>query len=276
MSTAPSFTPLVPPPSGPSEPALFFAFAQDRLLVHLERQAPRIPLLHQAGELGLPVVRQQYLGTLGQTHCYSLELEPEVQPPAGMALKGLRQLFGLLEEELFWVAGRAVQIVNWDRTHQYCGQCGTSTVSRPAERAKECPACGLLSFPRVSPAIIVLVERGRQLLLARNQRFPPGRYSIIAGFVEPGETLEEAVAREVREEVSIEISDLRYFASQPWPFPHSLMVGFTAQYAGGEIKPDPAEIEDAAWFTPDHLPDLPDGISISRRLIDWFLAKHRG
>ncbi|MBI2502408.1 MAG: NAD(+) diphosphatase [Candidatus Latescibacteria bacterium] len=276
MPTASAFTPLVMPPAGRSEPALFFAFAGDRLLVHLEGPAARVPLLGQAEELGPPVLRQQYLGTLGQIHCYSVELATDAQPPAGMALKGLRQLFGLLEEEFFWVAGRAVQIVNWDRTHQYCGQCGTPTTPRPAERARECPACGLLSFPRVSPAIIVLVERGRQFLLARNQRFPPGRYSIIAGFVEPGETLEQAVAREVREEVNIEVSDIRYFASQPWPFPHSLMVGFTAQYAGGEIRPDLAELADAAWFTPDHLPDLPDGISISRRLIDWFLAKHRG
>jgi len=167
-----------------------------------------------------------------------------------------------------------VQIVNWDHTHQFCGQCGTPTVYRTAERARECPSCGLLSFPRVSPAIIVLVERGRQFLLARNHRFPPGRYSIIAGFVEPGETLEQAVAREIREEVGIQVSQIRYFGSQPWPFPHSLMVGFTAQYAGGEIHIDPAELEDAGWFTPDKLPDLPDRISISRRLIDWFLAEH--
>ncbi|MCC7261054.1 MAG: NAD(+) diphosphatase [Candidatus Latescibacteria bacterium] len=275
MSDPAAFTPLVAPPTGPAEPSLYFAFSQDRLLVHLEGQSARVPILGEAAELGLPVIRQQYLGTLGQIHCYSVELPPDAETPQGMALKGLRQLFGLLEEPLFWVAGRAVQIVNWDRTHQFCGQCGTATVSRPTERAKECPACGLLNFPRVSPAIIVLIERGRQFLLARNHRFPAGRYSIIAGFVEPGETLEEAVAREVREEVSIEVSDIRYFASQPWPFPHSLMVGFTAQYAGGEIRPDPAEIEAAAWFTPDELPDLPDGISISRRLIDWFLAKHR-
>ncbi len=275
MSTAPAFTPLVAPPADQGPAALYFAFAQDRLLVHLEGRSARIPLVAEAAQLGLAALRQQYLGTLGTTHCFSLELEPDAQPPEGMALKGLRQLFGLLEESQFWVAGRAVQIVNWDRTHQFCGQCGGPTTSRPSERAKECTACGLLSFPRVSPASIVLVERGREFLLARNQRFPPGRYSIIAGFVEPGETLEEAVAREVREEVNIEVSDIRYFASQPWPFPHSLMVGFTAQYAGGELKPDHTEIEDAAWFTPDHLPDLPDGISISRRLIDWFLAKHR-
>ncbi|MBM3279859.1 MAG: NAD(+) diphosphatase [Candidatus Handelsmanbacteria bacterium] len=276
MTALSGFVPLVAPPSPAPDAALIFAFSQDRLLVYLEGKAARVPVQDQPAGLGLTLLRQQYLGTLGQTHCYSAELEQGAQPPAGMALKGLRQLFGLLPEEHFWAAGRAVQVVNWDRTHQYCGQCGAPTLSRPTTRAKECPSCGLLSFPRVSPAIIVLVEREGQMLLARNHRFPPNRYSVIAGFVEPGETLEEAVAREVREEVNVEVAEIRYFGSQPWPFPHSLMVGFTAQYVGGEIRPDPEELAGAAWFGPDHLPDLPDGISISRKLIDWFLAKHRG
>jgi NAD+ diphosphatase len=141
------------------------------------------------------------------------------------------------------------------------------------ERAKECPRCGLLVFPRLSPAIIVLVERGHQMLLGRPRHFPPGLYSVIAGFVEPGETLEDAVMREVQEEVGIAIKDLRYFGSQSWPFPHSLMVGFTATYAGGEISLDEMEMEDAGWFTADNLPTLPGKISIARELIDWFLAK---
>jgi NAD+ diphosphatase len=194
-------------------------------------------------------------------------------PTEGLQLEELRPLFGRLDEPSFWVAGRAAQIVHWDRTHRYCGRCGTPTHRHPTDRARECSACGLQAFPRLSPAVIVLVERGRQLLLARSPRFPRGRYSIIAGFVEPGETLEEAVARELREEVGIEVRDVRYFGSQPWPFPHSLMVGFTAQYAGGEVRPDPAELEDAGWFTRDHLPDLPDRLSISRHLIDAFLAR---
>jgi NAD+ diphosphatase len=146
-------------------------------------------------------------------------------------------------------------------------------VMSQAERAKECPQCGLLAFPRLSPAIIVLVQRRHELLLARPYHFPPGLYSVIAGFVEPGETLEEAVVREVREEVNLAIKDIRYFGSQPWPFPHSLMIGFTATHAGGEISIDDAEIEDAGWFKADALPTLPGKISIARKLIDWFLAK---
>jgi NAD+ diphosphatase len=121
---------------------------------------------------------------------------------------------------------------------------------------------------------MALVHRGRELLLARSPHFPPGMYSALAGFVEPGETLEQTLVREVREEVGIEVTNLRYFASQPWPFPHSLMIAFNADYAGGEIAPDPAEIEAAEWFSPERLPPvLPGKISISRRLIDAALGE---
>jgi NAD+ diphosphatase len=145
----------------------------------------------------------------------------------------------------------------------------------PGERAKRCPACGLLSFPRLSPAIIVLVERDDRVLLARGVNFPEGMYSTLAGFVEPGESLEEAVHREIGEEVGVALTDLRYFGSQPWPFPHSLMIGFTARYAGGEIVLDDREIADAAWFTADRMPRVPQKLSIARRLIDSYVAKHR-
>ena len=269
------FISAVAHPVGRTEPALFFAFQNDSLLIYLEDEVARIPCLDDFGELGLPAVRQHYLGRAGELHCYAVEMQADVVAPQGMAFEGLRQLFGRLDEDLFQVGGRAVQIVNWDRTHQFCSQCGTPTQPHARDRARECPECGLMSFPRLSPAIIVLIERGREFLLARSPRFPSGRYSIIAGFVEPGETLEEAVAREVLEEVSIEVRDIRYFGSQPWPFPNSLMLGFTAQYASGEIRIDEDEIEDAGWYTPDNLPDLPDGISISRQLINWFLDKHR-
>jgi NAD+ diphosphatase len=190
-----------------------------------------------------------------------------------MTFEGLRQVYGLLDEDLFWIAARAVQIVDWDRTHQFCGRCGLPLKIKTTDRAKECFQCGLLHFPRLAPAIIVLVERGDKLLLARSRHFMPGMYSVLAGFVEPGEPLEEAVVREVREEVGIEIKDIKYFGSQPWPFPHSLMIGFTATYASGEISPDDSEIEDAGWFTVDNLPRIPGKISIARKLIDWFMEK---
>jgi NAD+ diphosphatase len=140
------------------------------------------------------------------------------------------------------------------------------------ERAKRCPACNLHAWPRVSPAVIARVTRGNEILLARGRRFPDPIYSVLAGFVDPGESLEEAVVREIREEVGVEVTDLCYFGSQPWPFPHSLMVGFTARWAGGEIRIDEEELVDAAWFDVDALPPVPPRLSIARRLIDDFVA----
>ena len=160
--------------------------------------------------------------------------------------------------------------LDWDRTHQYCGRCGTKTIDAEGERAKRCPNCGLSNYPRLSPSIIVRINRGDEILMARAFRFPPGMYSVLAGFVEPGETLEEAVEREVWEEVRIRVKNIRYFGSQPWPFPHSLMLGFTAEYAGGEIEIDQVEIEDAGWYSAANLPQLPPRLSIARRLIDDF------
>ncbi len=261
------------PPGGCSEPAWWFIFQENRLLISPSSESVTLPLLIDLNELGLIVMRQNYLGQLGHRLCYAAEVAEETIPPEGMAFEGLRQIYGRLDEDLFWVAARAVQIIDWDRTHQFCGRCGVPLRTKPDERAKACPQCGLLHFPRLAPAIIVLVERGNQLLLARSRHFMPGMYSVLAGFVEPGESLEEAVVREVKEEVGIEIQDIKYFGSQPWPFPHSLMIGFTAAYASGEISLDDKEIEDAGWFTAEKLPRIPGKISIARKLIDGFLAK---
>jgi NAD+ diphosphatase len=265
----------IEPPKEKSEPAWWFAFLGNKLLVYLEPFSVTIPCLVHFAELGLTALHQHYLGRLDNRHCYAVGIAEGTVPPAGMSFEGLRQVYGRLEEDLFWIAARAVQIVDWDRTHQFCGRCGAPLRTSSTERAKECPQCGLLHFPRLSPAIIVLVERGQQLLLARSRHFLPGMYSVLAGFVEPGETLEEAVVREVKEEVGLTVKDIRYFGSQPWPFPHSLMIGFTATYTGGEISLDNTEIEDAGWFTIGNLPPLPGKISIARKLIDSFLAKTR-
>ncbi len=210
-----------------------------------------------------------FLGALDGLPCAALE-EPGEDDDGFV---DLRQLWGRVGEQVWAIAGRAVQIVAWDRAHQFCGRSAQRTEPMPAERARRCPRCGLVAYPRLAPAVIVLVERpdGRALL-ARNARFPGAMYSCLAGFVEPGETLEQTVHREVREEVGIEVRDLRYFGSQPWPFPHSLMVGFFAQFASGELSPDGDEIAEAGWFSPSELPSLPGKISIARALIDeWCL-----
>jgi NAD+ diphosphatase len=267
------FVPALHPPDEPPRAALWFAFSGDRLLVRPD--AERATLLDYAdlAKLGVAFDEGHYLGRLdADLDCYAVAIDAS-EAPEGAALEGLRALYGRLSEEQFSIAGRAVQILLWDKTHRFCGRCGQPTVNAPGERAKLCPQCGLLNFPRLSPAVIMLIRRGEdEFLLARNRAFADGFFSVLAGFVEPGESLEEAVAREVREEVSLEIRDIRYFGSQPWPFPHSLMIGFTANYISGEIQPQADEIAEAHWYSRrGELPRLPGKLSIARRLIDAFL-----
>lgn len=203
---------------------------------------------------------------------------PRGEDPSFGAATDLRSFFGQTNEHEWVVAGRGVQIVEWARTHRFCGRCGEVTRQAEEERAMVCPSCSLLAFPRLSPAMITLVTRGepgpnQEALLARGVRFNGAMYSCLAGFVEPGESLEDAVRREVFEEVSINIKSPTYFGSQPWPFPNSLMVGFLAEYESGEIICEPTEIVDAGWYRRDNLPNIPPGISIARKLIDaWLLA----
>jgi len=207
-------------------------------------------------------------------YCRAAWVAKEAVAPEGHAFRGLRSLFGRLDEPMLAVAGRAFQIADWARTHRYCGACGKPMARAPGERAMKC-VCGHLAYPRISPAMMVLVKRGPAILLARNVAVPAGgRMSALAGFLEPGESIEDAIHREVREEVGVEVKDLRYFASQSWPYPHALMIAFTAEYAGGELRLDPGEIAEARWFAPgDPLPELSPKQSISRALIDANLPK---
>lgn len=244
------------------------------MLVSMERAVPEIPLSETLETLGFSPISEYYLGMFGDTLCYAVHFPKETEPPANMNFLGLRGLFGRLEDGSYHIAVRALGIINWDRTHRFCGQCGSLAEKHSSILARHCPSCGLTLFPRISPAVIVLVERNGKALLARSGRFPEELYSVIAGFVEPGETLEETVKREVKEETGIDVKNIRYFGSQPWPFPDSLMIGFTARYAGGEINIDGDEILDARWFSPDQFPTIPGKISIARALIDWFLLKH--
>lgn len=199
--------------------------------------------------------------------CYAAEIDRVPESVTG-ELVPVRSVYGLAGAEAFALAGRASQLMDWRKNHRYCGRCATPTTMKTTEFAMACPACGLLAYPRISPAVMVLIGRGDELLLARSPHFKPGIFSALAGFVEAGETLEQCAVREVREEVGIQISNLRYFRSQPWPFPDSLMLAFFADYAGGEITPDPSEIEAAGWFSRSALPPLPDQASIARHLIE--------
>lgn len=267
------FTPGAVAP-GSAGPALWFVFRGDRLVLRAGQERPTPLTEADLPDLGVAWLRSHFLGRYGEVGCYSAEIPPDAPLPAGFQAVSLRQTFGMLDEPLFWVAARAIQIVDWDRTHLFCGRCGAPTRRQPTEHVKVCPACGLTSYPRLAPAVIVAVEKEARLLLAHNKRHPAGFHSVLAGFVEPGETLEQAVTREICEEVGLTVTDIRYFGSQPWPFPHSLMIAFTARYAGGELAFGDEEIESADWYAADSLPLVPPPISIARRLIDDFVARH--
>ncbi|HXK89394.1 MAG TPA: NAD(+) diphosphatase [Thermosynergistes sp.] len=251
---------------------IWYIFKGDELLLY-SASRPRLPHSSEVAPLASSSVRSGKL-SMGCREAFWAEVPSDLSIPSKMVPMGLREVGALLGEETFAEAGRAFQIMNWYRRAFFCVSCGAPLRDSSDDHARECTSCGSIFYPPISPAVIVAVERDGKILLARNVRFPPGRYSVIAGFVEPGESLEETVRREVREEVSLEIRDLQYFGSQSWPFPHSLMVGFTAHWASGEIQVDGKEIEDAGWFAPDEMPDLPQGVSISRKLIEHFRSAH--
>ena len=263
-------------PAPAAGPAYWLAFRGYKILMQTTESTLQVPFLPELSVLGLPIHSRIYLGELDGAPCWAVDLGPEAPTPVGTAYLGLRNIFKQMDEEWFNLAGRAFQILNWDRTHRFCGRCGSPTEIKADERAKSCSQCGQLSFPRISPAVIVAITRGDRILLARGKRFVAPMYSVLAGFVEPGETFEECVQREVLEEVGVAVKNISYFASQPWPFPDSLMVGFTAEYAGGEFKLDENEIMDAGWFSVADFPQLPDKMSIARRLIDWFVDSRAG
>jgi NAD+ diphosphatase len=260
-------------PGSEGDEGYWFVFRGDQLLVSVGTAARcGIPLLT---ELGMKPVNRHYLGRFENRHCYAAEAPEGAEPSGNLEFHTLLDLFYRLDEGWFTMAGTAFQIVHFDRTHRYCGRCGCPTQASEKERARVCPGCGLIGYPRISPSMIVAVIRDDKILLARSPRFKGGFFSVLAGFVEPGETLEECVKREVREEVGIGVGNIRYFGSQPWPFPHSLMVGFIADHEAGEIVADPDEIVDAGWFSAERLPEIPGKISIARRLIDWFVESRR-
>jgi NAD+ diphosphatase len=253
-----------------SEPQLF-AFCGERLLVEEQGGNLRLPA-SLPSTLEQAVCYQRLLTRPGQGQWRIVELAP-FDLPDGLRFFSLRRVYAGLGETLWAWAGHAVQIVHWNRDHQFCGRCGSRTVEQMDELAKRCPDCDLISYPRLSPAVIMSVTDGDRILLGRAKHFAPGRYSVLAGYVEPGETLEQAVRREVFEETGVSLAEIEYFGSQPWPFPHSLMVAFRCCYAEGQVRVNDHELEDVQWFTADAMPQLPPRMSIAHQLIDDFLAR---
>jgi NAD+ diphosphatase len=269
------FVPHHRAPESPGENPILFAFRGREILVTHDL---RLPSVDQIDAHGFEAVRTQYLGRLDGRHCFSAELPhdaDETGESEGLRYANLHMLYATLDDLTHALAGRAVQIVEWDRTHQYCGACAEPTVLSTQDRSRSCPRCKIPMYPRLAPAMIVAVEKGNQILLARSPHFPPGIVSVLAGFVEPGESAEDAVIREVHEETAIVVEDVQYYASQPWPFPNSLMLGFRAKYASGEIEVDGEEIEQAGWYAADAMPTMfPGRVSIAQWLIQDFLERN--
>ncbi len=265
------FVPAVAPTDKPSPVAWCFAFLEGQLLLPDDGDG----LLPLPAEVFEPVARH-YLGRLGGLDCWAMKL---MAMPAGWQQMPLRAAMMAMPEAQMLLAGRAAQILEWDRAHRFCGVCGSATESLPHERARRCPACQHAVYPRLNPAMMALVWRGEELLLARAPNFKPGMFSALAGFVEAGESLEDCVHREVAEEVGLTVKNLRYYGSQSWPFPHSLMVAYTAEWVAGEIRPQPGEIEEAYWFPIDALPGIPQRFSISGHLIrdtvEWLRSQRK-
>lgn len=253
------------------EESLYFIFYKDKLLVISHNETTIIPTLINLHRFKIDILKEQYIGALNNINCFVSEIPSMNLASTNVKFIDLRSLYGLVDEDLFWAAARAYHLMNWNRNTQFCGRCGAKTKATIEEHAKVCTQCNTVIYPKISPAIIVAITHEDKILLAQNSRSKNKFYSVLAGFVEAGETLEECVIREVKEEVGIDIKNIRYFGSQPWPFPDSLMVGFTAEYAMGDLCIDEKELSDARWFTVDTLPEIPGSISISRDLINWFI-----
>lgn len=253
-----AWQPLYDPAAEPGDDSRLLLFADGRVAL----------------AAGRPAGEALHVGSLDGAQVFAARAEGAA--PEGA--RTLRELFAEGPDELAAAAGRAAQLLEWDATHRFCGRDGSPTERGGDELVRVCPVCGSTYYPRISPAVIMLVEREGRLLLARRAGAPRPRamYSCLAGFVEPGETLEEAVAREVLEEVGVEVEDVRYVASQPWPFPSQLMVGFTARWAGGELRVDERELGDAQWWDPRDLPQVPPPYTIARTLIDGVVARLTG
>lgn len=257
-------------PAALSGRALWFVFHDGRLMVSEDPSLPLLPEGETVEDIGLPGAEPLYLGRLRQQDCFAVPLDDPVQVPPGFYLSELRRLLGELDELTFAMAGRASQVATWYCNHQFCSRCGTRAESHRHDRAMACPNCGYTQYPRISPCVIALVTRGDEVLLARAARFPARFFSCLAGFIEAGESAEQAVHREVFEETGLKLGTLHYYASQSWPFPHALMLGFHADYAEGDINVDGEEIVEAHWWHYSDLPPIPPTGSIARALIeDW-------
>jgi|SRR5699024_10743909 len=256
------------PPEQLEGEVLWFVMRDGELMVRFLQERPWLPSHHAASAYRLETFEHLYMGRLEGRHCFAVPADKRFIPPSGYEFVSLRSLFGQLDLQVAAMAGRASQLISWRRNHQFCSRCGEKASPHVSDSAMVCEACDYTQYPRISPCIITLVIRGEEALLARNAKFPEGFFSCLAGFIEAGESAEQAVHREVHEEVNVRLGKLTYYSSQSWPFPHALMLGFHSEYVGGKIQEDQDEIVEAGWFRYDNLPQIPRPGSIARELIE--------
>jgi NAD+ diphosphatase len=255
------------PFSQPKKDDLLFCYKDNKIGLSCNNQIPKVSELID----DLSTIKEAYcFGKIDNVNCF---LWQESNAKSPLNFTQVRHFCASLPDELRHAAALGNHISHWRELNHYCGKCGTTMQDSDKERARICSGCNNIVYPRISPCVMALIIRGEQILLARSPHFPQNKLSVLAGFINPGETAEQAVIREIKEEVGLEVNNLKYICSQPWPFPDSLMLGFTAQYLSGEIKIDPAEIEFAGWFNKNKLPKIPDHISLARLLIDVSTGK---
>lgn len=251
-----------------------------KLLLHRDRALP-LHRQHELENVALSMCQVVHMGRWLGESCFAVEfadasLATEESLGAdnlAFDLASLRSQLDKFDEQLFNLAGRALQLLHWHSYHRFCGSCGAATQLSSTERALQCRVCATLYYPKIAPCAIGVIVHGDRCLLARNARFRDGLFSAIAGFIEPGESVEEALRREIREEVGVRVGKLEYIRSQSWPFPSQLMLGYIAHYESGEIEVDGQEIVEAAWFSAQNLPQIPPPQTISGQLIQTFVER---
>lgn len=262
-------------PQAKSENSFYVVMTNDELLVN-EESGTWEPLPHSILRfLDINPLEQHHVGSYEGTPCFAIRVEKTDSIPEPFHWESLRGLLarGAIGSDAFDMVSCAMQVFDWDKSHQFCGQCGQATIPHESERARLCSHCNTRYYPRISPCVIMLVTKGEECLLAQHKQSRSQFYSALAGFIEPGESVENALRREVAEEVSLSVAELSYFGSQPWPFPGQLMLGFHAEFDAGDIQVQEDEIADAKWFHYSDLPQVPPASTLSGMLIRGFVDR---
>lgn len=249
-------------------------FQNDQILFIRRQDTLELPYTRDLQTLDPHIIRKHLLGYLNQTGIYCADILHQHLPVNSFESLSLRNAFEQLGDDWYSIITKAFTIINWDRNHQHCGKCGEPTLHKPFTFERYCVGCNVTFYPRISPSVIVLIRRDDHVLMARGSHFKPGVYGLISGFVEAGENIEDTIHREIYEETQISVKNLKYFGSQVWPFPDSLMLGFFADYHSGTLNIDNNEIEHAGWYLYNELPGRPSTkVSIASKMLDHFIAE---